>query len=66
MSKLSFSDGVTFDTSGPLRIVSKFDGLYVVGNGMLAAVDSIQEGQALIAQMTARRMKDKVKVSAHE
>ena len=40
---LKFSDGMEFDTSGDYRIVEKFDGLYVVGNGMLLPMDSREE-----------------------
>ena len=43
-----FSDGMSFDTSGQLRIVSKRDGLYVVGENMLIAVDSWEEGEKII------------------
>lgn len=48
MSKLKFTDGVTFDTSGPYRIEERFDGLYVVGGGMLCPVNSREEGLELI------------------
>lgn len=41
---LRFSDGMTFDTSGTPRIVSKSDGLYVVGGGWLIPIDSVEEG----------------------
>ena len=48
---LRFSDGMTFDTSGPPRITSRSDGLYVVGNGMMQAVNSEEEGRAVVAKM---------------
>ena len=51
MSRLQFSDGVTFDTSGELRIERRSDGLYVVGQGMMQAIDSREEGKKLIAEM---------------
>jgi hypothetical protein len=44
MMTLRFNDGVTFDTSGPLRKERRHDGWYVVGGGMLMAMDS--EGEA--------------------
>jgi hypothetical protein len=49
---MRFSDGMSFDTSGPLRTVHKSDGLYVVGNGMLVPVDDYDEAEALIAKLT--------------
>jgi hypothetical protein len=48
MSTLKFNDGVEFNTSGEHRIERRYDGLYVVGNGLLAAVDSYDEGYKLI------------------
>ena len=48
---LKFSDGMTFDTSGPLRIERRSDGLYVVGNGMISAVETREEGDALIKEL---------------
>ena len=52
---LVFSDGVRFDTSGPLRIESRHDGLYVVGGGALIPVVTEEEAQAVLADMQARR-----------
>ncbi len=52
---LEFSDGVTFDTSGKLRIEHRHDGAYVVGNGRLVPVRDEAEGKATIARMEARR-----------
>ena len=49
---LQFNDGVSFDTSGRLRIVRKFDGYYVVGQNMMCPVDSYEDGRKLIAQLT--------------
>ena len=48
---LTFSDGVSIDTSGPLRILTLHDGSYVVGDGMLIPVKSVEEGRSLIKQM---------------
>ena len=51
MSILRFSDGVTINTDGPLRITRKRDGLYVVGEGMCMPVDSHEEGMRLIVEL---------------
>jgi hypothetical protein len=51
---LRFSDGVQFDTGGELRIERRFDGLYVVGRGMLMPIDSRAEGEEFIAQRERR------------
>ena len=48
---LKFSDGVEIDTSGPLRPLHLHDGWYVVGGGMLIAVDSLQQVRDEIAAM---------------
>jgi len=45
---IKFSDGMEFDTSGPLRIESRSDGLYVVGNGCLIPVSSHEEAEEII------------------
>ena len=47
---LKFSDGMEFDTSGPLRIESRSDGLYVVGMGSLIPVSSRKEAEEIINQ----------------
>ena len=54
MSTIHFNDGMSFDTSGPLRIVRKSDGLYVVGKGMLIPIDNREEGQEIINQEKAQ------------
>jgi len=51
MPILRFNDGVTFDTSGPLRVTRRRDGYYVVGKGMLIPVDSREEGKQVIKEM---------------
>ena len=43
MSKLTFTDGMTFDTDGPYRVITRRDGWYFVGGGMLCPVDSYEE-----------------------
>ena len=45
---LRFSDGVEFNTSGPLRITRRPDGYYVTGKGLLVSVKSYKEGQDFI------------------
>lgn len=52
MSMLRFNDGVTFDTSGPLRIVYRRDGLYVVGQGLMIPVRDANEGRELMYNMS--------------
>jgi len=42
---IKFDDGVQFDTRGPLRVVKRRDGYYVVGEGLLIPVDSREEGE---------------------
>ncbi|MCK4414979.1 MAG: hypothetical protein KAY32_15700 [Candidatus Eisenbacteria sp.] len=49
--KLRFSDGMELDTSGKLRVVHRKDGWYVVGEGMLAAVESPENGEKLIEEL---------------
>ena len=48
MSQLKFSDGMIFDLSGPLRVELRSDGYYVVGQGMMMAVDTLEQGQKAI------------------
>jgi hypothetical protein len=48
---LRFSDGIDIDTSGPLRPLHLWDGWYVVGEGMLLPVESLQEARDEIAAM---------------
>ena len=54
---LKFSDGMEFDTSGPLRITSRSDGLYVVGEGMLIPVNSHEEAEEIIKQKKEKKSK---------
>jgi len=53
MSILRFSDGVSLDTSGPLRCERKRDGWYVLGNGMSIPMDSYEDAKAWIAKQAA-------------
>jgi len=52
---MRFSDGISFDTSGPLRLTRRKDGWYVVGNGMLCPVDSPGEGEKFMARLKENR-----------
>ncbi len=52
MNKLTFSDGMSFDTSGPLRTIRKNDGWYVVGQGMLIPVEDEKAAQSIIQQLS--------------
>ena len=48
MSMLKFSDGEEFDLSGPLRVELRSDGYYVLGQGMMMAVDTLEQGENFI------------------
>jgi len=48
VTTMHFDDGVSFRTSGELRIETRPDGYYVVGRGLLCAVDSRIDGLRLI------------------
>jgi hypothetical protein len=52
---LNFTDGVSIDTSGPLRILLLDDGFYVVGRGNLIPVSSQQEAEETIEKMNGER-----------
>ena len=58
MSKLKFSDGMSFDTDGELRPERRSDGWYVVGNGMLLPVADHAEAQDLIKRLTIQEEED--------
>ena len=51
MSKLRFSDGEEFDTSGPLRKEQRYDGWYVIGQGYLIPVESEKAADDLIINL---------------
>ena len=55
MSTLRFTDGMSFDTSGPLRLAVRPDGAYVIGEGMLVPVRDLAEGRQLIENITKTR-----------
>ena len=48
---LRFDDGMEFDTGGELRVVHRSDGWYVVGQGILVAVDGREDGERLIEKL---------------
>ena len=48
MSKIIFSNGITIDRSGTLRIIKKIDGYYVIGCGVSCPVANIKEGHEVI------------------
>ena len=55
MATLRFDDGISFDTSGPLRLSLRHDGMYVVGEGMLVPVRDAAEGRQLIENIDKSR-----------
>lgn len=54
---LRFSDGENFDTEGELRLECRSDGWYVLGGGMMIPVSSRAEGEEIIQEMTAKKLK---------
>ena len=48
MSILKFSDGISIDTSGPLRVLELSDGFYVTGCGFLIPVESEEKALEVI------------------
>jgi hypothetical protein len=54
MSKLTFTDGQTFDLSGPLRLEERYDGWYVLGNNKMVPVSSQDAGRRLIDEEIAK------------
>lgn len=53
MSQLKFSDGEEFNLSGPLRVDLRSDGYYVLGQGIMMAVNTFEEGQKVIEDKMA-------------
>ncbi len=53
MSQLKFSDGMTFDLSGDLRVEFRSDGYYVLGQGMMMAVNTLEQGKKIIADINS-------------
>jgi len=54
MSKLTFTDGESFDLSGPLRLEERYDGWYVLGNNRMIPVASQDAGIRLIDEEIAK------------
>mgnify|MGYP001283900713 CR=1 FL=1 len=52
---LRFNDGITIDTSGPLRTMRLSDGWYVVGDGLLMAADDREDAELIVADLTNAR-----------
>ena len=52
--KFKIREDVEIDTSGPLRKVRLEDGWYVVGQGTANTVDSEEEADLLIQQLTTK------------
>ena len=52
MSILKFSDGVSIDTSGELRVIHLRDGYYVTGKGYLIPVENYEKGVEIIAGLS--------------
>ena len=48
---LTFSDGMTFNMDGPLRLTRRSDGWHVVGEGMLIPIRDAAEGREIIEDM---------------
>jgi hypothetical protein len=53
--RINFTDGVSIETAGPLRILHLADGHYVVGEGNLIPVDDRADGEQTIANMKVYR-----------
>ena len=52
---IKFSDGMQFDTSGPLRIIYRRDGLYIVGDNMLIPIRDANEGRDIIYRLERQK-----------
>ena len=57
MSKLKFRDGEEFDLSGPLRVILRADGFYVLGENMMMAVNTLKEGIEYINSKKSKKSK---------
>jgi hypothetical protein len=51
---MRFSDGMQFNTAGPIHMEEREDGLYVVGGGMLIPVDTEDEAKMIIDSYTSK------------
>jgi hypothetical protein len=52
---LHFSDGISIDTSGELKILKLHDGYYIVGNGMLLPMKNKKEAIDFLKQKRGER-----------
>jgi hypothetical protein len=57
MTRIKFTDGVQFDTSGKYRVARRRSGYYVLGHGFLSPVTDKADGERLIADLNAARRK---------
>lgn len=53
---VEYHDGKMIDSSGPLRVVHRGDGYYVVGNGLCCPVDSAADGEKVIEDIKRARV----------
>jgi ribosomal protein L36 len=53
--KIRFSDGEVFDTDCKLQIIRRYDGLYVIGQGMLIPISTREEGRQIIEDMQSKK-----------
>ena len=53
---LRFSDGMEFDTTGPLHAEFRSDGWYVVGEGMLIPARSAKEANELVSKLKKEKV----------
>ena len=67
MSDIEFSDGMKFNTSRNLySLTCRSDGWYVVGKGMLCAVNSVEEGRQFIEELNdIERMRETGNLASH-
>lgn len=52
---IKFSDGLEIASDGPLRVIKKADGFYVIGEDLVCAVESREDGQRLIRELLTTR-----------
>lgn len=55
---LEFTDGITIDTQGPLRRHKEYDGLYIVGRGMLVPCRDEAEVERLLRELQPNTAKE--------
>ena len=53
MSKLTFTDGESFDLSGPLRLEERYDGWYVLGENRMIPVNDQDDALNTIDKLNA-------------